>query len=533
MKLADLKIGVRLGLLGSFFLIALLAVGATGWYALATIKARNAEGMQRAAMLTQSVDMARSSQVEFKIQVQEWKNILVRGHDPANLDKYTQAFVKKGQQVNGELVRLKALLDKLNLPTPLVDEALRMHEELVANYLKALKQFDSANPESYKVVDGLVKGMDRAPTAKIDEIVAYIGKQSASEVKDMAADNEAAYQRTVLQAGVLVVLALVAGGALMVWLTRSITAPLAQAIAVAQTVAAGDLRCDTASSRRDEIGELLRALDRMTGNLSRIVGDVRQGTDTIATASTEIASGNLDLSTRTEQQASSLEETAASMVQLTTTVRQNHENAEQAQRLAQDASHVAQKGGETVSEVVQTMGQINESSRKIVDIISVIDGIAFQTNILALNAAVEAARAGEQGRGFAVVASEVRNLAHRSGAAAREIKGLIDDSVARVDQGSQLVSRAGETMTEVVASVERVVAIIHDIAVASTQQQDGIAQVGEAINQMEGVTQQNAALVEQASAAADALQQQAHSLAEAVSIFKLQERGAAGRPLLN
>jgi methyl-accepting chemotaxis protein-1 (serine sensor receptor) len=208
-------------------------------------------------------------------------------------------------------------------------------------------------------------------------------------------------------------------------------------------------------------------------------------------------------------------------VVLTTTVRQNHESAGAAQRLAQEASQVAQKGGSTVSEVVHTMGQINESSRKIVDIISVIDGIAFQTNILALNAAVEAARAGEQGRGFAVVASEVRNLAHRSGAAAREIKALIGDSVERVGQGSRLVTQAGETMTEVVASVERVAAIIHEIARASTEQQDGITQVGEAINQMDGVTQQNAALVEQATAAADALQQQAHSLAEAVSIFKL------------
>jgi methyl-accepting chemotaxis protein len=521
MKLANLKIGVRLGLLSGFFLVALLAAGLAGWRAMVVIKDRNAEGMQRAAMLMQAVDIARSSQVEFKIQVQEWKNILLRGHDPANLDKYTQAFVKTGKQVNGELTRLQELLGKLNLSTPLVGEALRMHEELGTNYLKALKQYDSANADSYKVVDGLVKGMDRAPTAKIDEIVAYIGKQSGKETTEMVALNEAAYQRTVLWQVAIVVLAMLAGSALMVWLIRSITKPLAQAISIAETVAAGDLRCDMEASRRDEVGDLLRALKQMTGNLARIVGDVRQGTDTIATASTEIASGNLDLSARTEQQASSLEETAASMVVLTTTVRQNHESAGAAQRLAQEASQVAQKGGSTVSEVVHTMGQINESSRKIVDIISVIDGIAFQTNILALNAAVEAARAGEQGRGFAVVASEVRNLAHRSGAAAREIKALIGDSVERVGQGSRLVTQAGETMTEVVASVERVAAIIHEIARASTEQQDGITQVGEAINQMDGVTQQNAALVEQATAAADALQQQAHSLAEAVSIFKL------------
>ncbi|GAB2852115.1 methyl-accepting chemotaxis protein [Pseudoduganella ginsengisoli] len=537
MKLADLKIGVRLSLLSGFFLIALLAVGLTGWRALAAIKHRDAQGIQRTAMLTQAVDIARSSQVEFKIQVQEWKNILVRGSDPASFDKYSQAFTTTGQKVNSELARLKALLDKLNLSTPLVAEAQKLHEELGVNYMKALKQYDTANPESYKLVDGLVKGMDRAPTAKIDEIVAYIGKQANDENKDMVADAEDAYRGAVLWQGGIVALALVAGGVLMVWLTRSITQPLAQALDLAKTVAAGDLRCEMASSRKDEIGDLLRALQEMTDNLARIVGDVRQGTDTIATASTEIASGNMDLSARTEQQASSLEETVASMAELTSTVRQNHENAGQAQRLAEEASHVAEKGGVTVSEVVQMMGRINESSRKIADIISVIDGIAFQTNILALNAAVEAARAGEQGRGFAVVASEVRSLAHRSAAAAKEIKELIVDSVARVDQGSLLVTQAGDTMTDVVASVGRVAAIIREIAQASTEQQDGIAEIGEAINQMDGVTQQNAALVEQASAAADALRQQAHSLAEAVSIFKLHEeerrQAQARRPLLN
>ncbi|MRV71230.1 HAMP domain-containing protein [Duganella sp. FT92W] len=537
MKLANLKIGVRLGLLSGFFLIALLAVGMAGWRALVVIKDRNAEGMQRSAMLTQAVDIARSSQVEFKIQVQEWKNILLRGHDPANLDKYTQAFVKTGKQVNDELGKLKALLAKLNLPSPLVDEAQRMHEELGVNYLKALKQYDAANPDSYKVVDGLVKGMDRAPTAKIDEIVAYIGKQSAMEVKDMAADNEAAYSRAMVWQIFMLVLAMMAGSMLMVWLIRGITRPLAQAIGIAQTVAEGDLRCDMEASRRDEIGDLLRALRRMSDNLARIVGEVRHGTETIATASTQIASGNVDLSSRTDAQASSLEETSASMIELTSTVRQNHENAGQAQRLAEEASHVAQKGGDTVSEVVQTMGAINESSRKIVDIISVIDGIAFQTNILALNAAVEAARAGEQGRGFAVVASEVRSLAHRSAAAAKEIKELISSSVERVDQGTRLVSQAGETMTEVVASVERVTAVIREIALASTEQQEGIEQIGQAISQMDSSTQQNAALVQQASAAADSLQQQAHTLAEAVSIFKLHEQerlqAQVSRPLLN
>jgi len=267
----------------------------------------------------------------------------------------------------------------------------------------------------------------------------------------------------------------------------------------------------------------------MQDNLARIVGEVRIGTDNIAGASKEIASGNLDLSARTEEQASSLEQTAASMIELTSAVRQNNENAGQASTLANAASDVAKKGGAAVQQMVATMGAINESSKRIVDIIGVIDGIAFQTNILALNAAVEAARAGEQGRGFAVVASEVRNLAHRSASAAKEIKELIGASVARVDTGTRLAGEAGLTMDEVVDSVHRVSAIIGEISVASGEQQDGIEQIGEAINQMDGVTQQNAALVEQAAAAADALQQQAAQLAEAVSIFKLHGDGGNAR----
>ncbi|SFU36395.1 methyl-accepting chemotaxis protein [Pseudoduganella namucuonensis] len=531
MKLANLKIGVRLALLSGFFFFALLVVGVEGWRALNFIKDRNAEGMQRSVTLTQAVDTARGAQVEFKIQVQEWKNILLRGSDPASFDKYSQAFVKTGKQVNGELLKLQALLDRLNLKTPLVAEAIRMHEELGANYLRALKQYDPAHPDGHKVVDGLVKGMDRAPTKKIDDIVLFIGEQSRRLAAEMAADNEAAHRNATISLLVMMAATLLLGSVLVVWMIRGITRPLNQAIGIAQTVAAGDLRCDVETSRQDEVGELLRALKRMSDNLADIVGRVRAGTDTIATASREIATGNQDLSNRTEEQASSLEETASSMVELTSTVRQNNDNASQARELAHSASAVAVKGGATVADVVRTMEQINESSRRIVDIIGVIDGIAFQTNILALNAAVEAARAGEQGRGFAVVASEVRNLAQRSAAAAKEIKELIGTSVERVAAGSSLVGKAGVTMSEVVASVERVNAIIGEIALASTEQQDGIEQIGTAISHMDGVTQQNAALVEQAAAAAESLQRQAQNLTEAVSFFKLHDRdGAAGVP---
>ncbi|VTU22308.1 Aspartate chemoreceptor protein [Variovorax sp. PBL-H6] len=323
------------------------------------------------------------------------------------------------------------------------------------------------------------------------------------------------------------VLTLLAGGLCAFLIARSITRPLSKAVKVAETVASGDLGARIEVQSRDETGQLMHALKNMNESLARVVGQVRAGTDTIATASGQIAAGNHDLSARTEEQASSLEETAASMEELTSTVKQNADNARQANQLALSASEVAVKGGSVVSQVVGTMGSINASSRKIVDIIGVIDGIAFQTNILALNAAVEAARAGEQGRGFAVVASEVRNLAQRSAAAAKEIKALIDDSVDKVEEGSRQVAEAGRTMEEIVDSVKRVTDIMGEITSASQEQTQGIEQVNQAISQMDQVTQQNAALVEEASAAAQSMQEQASSLVEAVSVFKLGHDEAA------
>jgi len=313
-------------------------------------------------------------------------------------------------------------------------------------------------------------------------------------------------------------------GAISFFIARSITRPLTQAVRVAKTVAAGDLtsHIDLVQSN-DETGELLHALREMNESLVRIVGEVRSGAETITTASSEIAHGNMDLSSRTESQAGSLEETASSMEELTSTVKQNADNAFQANGLAQAASEVAVKGGDVVLQVVETMGSINASSRKIVDIIGVIDSISFQTNILALNAAVEAARAGEQGRGFAVVAAEVRTLAQRSASAAKEIKSLIDNSVHQVEVGSKLVNLAGDTMTEVVTSIRRVTDIMAEITAASREQSQGIEQVNRAVMEMDDVTQQNAALVEEAAAAASSLQDQAVNLSQVVSVFKLND----------
>jgi methyl-accepting chemotaxis protein len=320
----------------------------------------------------------------------------------------------------------------------------------------------------------------------------------------------------------------IALGALCSWLlTAGITRPIRAAVVLAETVASGDLTHRIESATGDETGALLRALRHMNDSLVGIVSQVRAGTDLIATASQEISAGNLDLSARTEQQAGALEETAASMEELTTTVRNNADNARQANQLALAASDVATRGGTVVGEVVVTMGAINASARKIVDIIGVIDGIAFQTNILALNAAVEAARAGEQGRGFAVVASEVRTLAQRSAAAAKEIKELIGDSVQKVDAGTRLVDQAGATMDEVVASIGRVTGIMAEISTASQEQTGGIEQVNQAIGQMDQVTQQNAALVEESAAAAASMQDQAGKLAEVVGVFRLGRESAA------
>jgi len=303
-------------------------------------------------------------------------------------------------------------------------------------------------------------------------------------------------------------------------LTRSIVRPLNEAVAVASKVAAGDLSSRITVRSKDETGVLMQALQTMNDNLMTIVSNVRAGSDTIAVASNQISSGNIDLSSRTEQQASSLEETASAMEQMTATVKHNADNAREANSLVSKTSEVAKEGGVVMEQVIDKMEAIAYSSKKIVDIISVIDSIAFQTNILSLNAAVEAARAGEQGRGFAVVASEVRNLAQRSASAAKEIKVLIEDSVTKVDEGSRLVTHAGSTIGEVVSSVQSVAEIMSEITIASSEQSSGIGEINQAITQMEAVTQQNASLVQEASAASQALQEQADRLAQSMSVFK-------------
>ena len=405
----------------------------------------------------------------------------------------------------------------------------RIDETISVGVPQSNKVFELArqnkNAEATEVLVKQSRPSINASLAAIDDLVKHeieVAEAGAAQARIDFAEA----QNWMLGIGLLSLLS----GALVAWaITRSITKPLAEAVEVAGNVAAGDLTSKFSIQASDEIGQLMEALRAMNTYLVRIVGEVRAGTDTIATASSQIATGNQDLSSRTEEQASSLEETAASMEELTSTVKQNADNARQANQLAVSASEVAVKGGEVVGQVVGTMASIDASSKKIVDIIGVIDGIAFQTNILALNAAVEAARAGEQGRGFAVVAAEVRSLAQRSAGAAKEIKGLIADSVEKVGAGTKLVGDAGRTMVEIVDSVKRVTDIMGEISAASHEQTAGIEQINQAITQMDQVTQQNAALVEEAAAAAGSLQEQAASLVQTVSVFNIDGEPAGIR----
>jgi methyl-accepting chemotaxis protein len=464
-----------------------------------------------------SSKVAAMASVHFSAVIQEWKNVLLRGKDPQKLEKYWASHLKNMQALHDDLKSLDGLIS--------AGPALDLRQKLGASvsmaaekYKKAFGDFKAADFDA-AVGDKAAEGADREAGALLLQLKAQLDKD-----EKVVADSASAGARasSALAYGLmLVATALSLLGA--VWLSRQITRPLAQAVEVAGCVAHGDLSHVIDVNGQDEVGALMASLSDMQSHLSKLVFDVRQGSDGVSIASGEIAQGNHDLSVRTEQQASALAQTTSSMDGLGATVRQNADSARQANQLAMNASMVAVKGGEVVAQVVETMKGINESSRKISDIISVIDGIAFQTNILALNAAVEAARAGEQGRGFAVVASEVRSLAGRSAEAAKEIKSLINASVDRVAHGTTLVDQAGVTMTEVVSSIRRVTDIMGEISAASGEQASGVAQVGEAVTQMDHATQQNAALVEQIAAAAASLKSQAQDLVQVVSRFKTRE----------
>ncbi len=409
------------------------------------------------------------------------------------------------------------------------DEERKLYERFAAKWKQYMQVHDQVlalsrnndNEKAQALLEGdAAKVFDEAG-AMLQRLVELNGK--GADASSVASEQAFFSARLVLL--VAVAAALVVAVALGAWMIRSITAPLREAAGAADRVASGDLTGAIDVSSQDETGRVLHALQRMQASLVQVVSRVRLNSESVATASAQIAQGNQDLSQRTEEQASALEETAATMDELGSTVRNNAESAKQANQLAQGASTVATQGGEVVGQVVTTMRGISDSSRRIGDIIGVIDGIAFQTNILALNAAVEAARAGEQGRGFAVVAGEVRALAQRSAEAAKEIKALIGRSVEQVEQGTALVDQAGQTMGEIVGAIQRVRDIVAEITTASVEQSSGVQQVGEAVNQMDHATQRNAALVEESAAAAQSLQEQAQQLVQAVAVFKLADEG--------
>ena len=507
-----MKLSIKLPLAFCAALFSLLCAALFGIYALnQSLDVYQTTVAQRVAEERAVGDMSAG----FKVQVQEWKNVLLRGKEAQQLSRYWAAFETQERSVDQ---RAQALQKSLGTSEAgqLVDQFRQAHAAMGAAYRKGLAAFNAAGQDA-AAGDRAVQGMDREPARLLDAAEARIAEGSKA-VGDAAA-AAARRANTISLATMLLVCALAVAGAIV--FSRSVIRPLERAVEVSRAVASGDLTAAAQVKGKDEIADLLNAMHQMQSSLSDVVANVRRSAEEVAAASAEIAHGNNDLSMRTEQQAAALEQTAASMDELSATVRQNAGSAREANQLAEQASQVASQGGQAVTRVVDTMRGISDASQKIADIIGVIDGIAFQTNILALNAAVEAARAGEQGRGFAVVAGEVRCLAARAAGAAKEIKALIGTSVQRVDQGSTMVEEAGSTMHEVVGSIRRVADIIGEISTASGEQSSGVEQIGEAVRQMDQATQQNAALVEESAAAAASLKTQAQALVKAVSIFRL------------
>jgi methyl-accepting chemotaxis protein len=462
------------------------------------------------------------TELAFKAQTQEWKNLLLRGGDPQMLSVHWDAFVE-----SEKLSERLASDAKDSTQHPEVAHALdafvKAHAEAGEAYRRALEVMKRGDAAA---ADKAGAGIDRGAMEHLEEADALAQELGSKLISESVEKSGKAY-RTAIAATVFATLA----GLIGVWLfvRRSMLAPVLHAGRCAERIAAGDLTGDIRGTSRDEVGQLLDTLGRMNAGLSTVVSQVRGAAESVVSASGEVAAGTTDLSQRTEEQASSLQETAAGMEELSTTVRQNAESARQADELALSASKRAEQGGREVARVVVTMSEISDGARRIADIISVIDGIAFQTNILALNAAVEAARAGEQGRGFAVVAAEVRSLAQRSAQAAKEIKELIGASVAQVDNGTRLVDQAGGTIAALVGDVKRVSGLMRSIAEASAEQSRGVQQVNKTVTEMDKVVQQNASAVQQAATAAEAMRREAESLLGAVGAFRIA-RGEAETP---
>ena len=519
MRLNNIRIGARLGIGFGIILTILVAMVALSTFLNVQNKQTLKSGLDSANSKSLLAATMKSAMLETGIAM---RNIGLQSDIDAM--KKEEAKVKAQRKLYDDARDKLQTLGLTEVERKILAEIANLDAEVAGSFKLAVQQVGAFNSEAAaKTIAEKIDPLSQRTLVEINKLV-DIQLAASRDILDGSVSSDGDLMIIMVICSAVAVLM----GSLCAYvITHSITKPLHEAIAIAFKVASGELTVKVNASGRDEVGDLLHALRNMIESLVKTVSEVRAGTDTITVASREIASGNADLSARTESQASSLEETASSMEELTETVKQNADNARQANQLAFSASAVAEKGGQVVSQVVQTMGAIKERSSKIVDIIGVIDGIAFQTNILALNAAVEAARAGEQGRGFAVVASEVRSLAQRSASAAKEIKTLIGDSVEKVDLGASLVDEAGQTMSLIVTSVKQVADIMGEITMATQSQSLGISEINDAVSQMDEMTQQNAALVEQAAAAAESMEEQAHILHEAVSSFKLNDRTEA------
>ncbi|SOY83411.1 putative methyl-accepting chemotaxis transmembrane protein [Cupriavidus taiwanensis] len=507
-----MKIAVKLPLA---FAAALIVMFAGALYGLSTLN-RSIDDYNHVVLeRVEEERLVTAMLVDFKEQIQEWKNTILRGSDAARLDKHWAAFGAREAAIRERgAVLARRLPDGKSME--LVAQFASAHAAMGEGYRRGFESFKAAGFEP-AAGDRVVAGVDREPARLLQEAARLI----ASDAAAVSAQTAAKASRAATLSYALMFAAFVCGLAGAMVFSRALTRPLSRALNVAQTVARGDLSSRIDTRGKDEIAALMQALQEMQHSLSDVVGLVRRNAEGVAAASAQIANGNFDLSARTEQQAASLEETAASMDELTLTVRANAENIEQVSQQTALARDIAGRSADVMGAVVATMQEIAERSAKVGDIVGVIEGIAFQTNLLALNAAVEAARAGEQGRGFAVVANEVRTLAQRSAVASREIKALIDVAVDRVAAGHALVGNAGGTIEEMTAAMAQVSRIVNEIAAASGEQRHGIEQVNQAVGQLDEVTQQNAALVEQASAATQSMAEQARALREAVAVFRL------------
>ncbi len=517
--LNNISIRVRLLMMVGFMTILLLAIGGLGLQALNDFQERLSTDLSSAKLLIQSVDDARNSQVHFKRQVQEWKDILLRGHDKENFDKYLTNFTKEEAFVQSELNSLRGLMLKQGLNTAEVDRLLKSHAELGVKYREGLKSFDSGKHDSYRVVDKIVKGIDRPPTESMDNVVKYIQESATTSFAEMEKQSMAKYTAVRTTS----ITALVSGVVLTIIflfiIVRSITKPLSIAVQVTDRLARGDLTVKIDVNSKDELGKLLTAMKNMVARLSEVIGTVRNATDNLSSASEQVNATAQSLSQSASEQAASVEETSASIEEMSASINQNTENANVTKGMAKKAAKEASEGGEAVKGTVAAMKQIAGK-------IGIIDDIAYQTNLLALNAAIEAARAGEHGKGFAVVAAEVRKLAERSQIAAQEIGELASNSVA-------LAEKAGGLLDEIVPSIIKTSELVQEITAASEEQSSGAGQINASMSQLNQVVQQNASSSEELAATAEELSSQSQQLQQAMLYFKVDasDYSHSGRPM--